>query len=78
MDRAFRVIATTFGLSVTDAAMMCSTTPARELGLTACGALVEGAIADVAVLDRGFEVVHTFIDGEEVYRRAATGAVSLR
>ena len=71
MDRAFRVIATTFGLPVTDAAMLCSTTPARELGLTGCGVLAEGATADVVVLDRSFDVVHTFIDGEEVYRRGA-------
>ena len=71
MDRAFRVIATTFGLPVTDAAMLCSTTPARELGLTGCGVLAEGAIADVVVLDRSFEVLHTFIEGEEVYRRGA-------
>lgn len=69
MDRAFRVIATTFGLSVTDAAMLCSTTPARELGMTDCGVLTEGAIADVVVLNRSFEVVHTFIDGKEVFRR---------
>jgi N-acetylglucosamine-6-phosphate deacetylase len=78
MDRAFRTIATTFGLSVTDAATLCSTTPARELGLTGRGVLAEGAIADVVILDRGFNVLHTFIDGEEVYRRAAAGAVSLR
>ena len=71
MDRAFRVIATTFGLPVTDAAMLCSTTPARELGLTGCGVLAEGATADVVVLDRSFDVVHTFIDGEEGYRRGA-------
>ncbi len=71
MDRAFRVIATTFGLPVTDAEMLCSTTPARELGLTGCGVLAEGATADVVVLDRSFDVVHTFIDGEEVYRRGA-------
>ena len=78
MDRAFRVIATTFGLPVTDAAMLCSTTPARELGLTGCGVLAEGATADVVILDRRFNVVHTFIDGEEVYRRPPASAVSLR
>ena len=71
MDRAFRMIATTFGLSVTDAAMLCSTSPARELGLTGSGVLAEGAIADVVVLDRSFAVVRTFIDGNEVYRRGA-------
>lgn len=71
MDRAFRTIATTFGLSVTDAAMLCSTTPACEVGLTGCGVLAQGAIADVVVLNRAFDVERTFIDGEEVYRRGA-------
>ncbi|MDA1183727.1 MAG: N-acetylglucosamine-6-phosphate deacetylase [Acidobacteria bacterium] len=69
MDRAFRVIATTFGLSVPDAATLCSTTPARELGLTGCGMIAEGAVADVVVLNRAFEVLRTFVDGEEVFRR---------
>ena len=69
MDRAFRMIATTLGLSVTDAATLCSTTPARELGLTGFGVLAEGATADVVVLNRAFEVLHTFIDGDEVFRR---------
>ena len=71
MDRAFRVIVTRFGLPVTDAAVLCSTTPARELGVTDCGVLAEGAIADVVVLNRAFDVVRTFIDGEDVYRRGA-------
>jgi N-acetylglucosamine-6-phosphate deacetylase len=72
MDRAFRTIVTTFGLSLVDAAMLCSTTPARELGLTGFGVLARDCVADVTVLDRGFGVVRTFIDGEEVY--AADGA----
>ena len=71
MDRAFRVIVTRFGLPVTDAAMLCSTTPARELGVADCGVLAAGAIADVVVLNRAFDVMRTFIDGEEVYRRGA-------
>jgi N-acetylglucosamine-6-phosphate deacetylase len=72
MDRAFRTIVTTFGLSLVDAAMLCSTTPARELGLTGFGVLARDCVADVTVLGRGFGVVRTFIDGEEVY--AADGA----
>ena len=71
MDRAFRTIATTFGFSVVEAAMLCSTTPARELGITGSGVLVEGAPADIVVLDRRFRVVRTFIDGREVYRSGA-------
>ena len=71
MDRAFSAIATTFGFSVADAAMLCATTPARELGMTGLGVIVEGGTADVVVLDRHFHVVRTFIDGREVYRSGA-------
>jgi N-acetylglucosamine-6-phosphate deacetylase len=69
MDRAFRTIVMEFGLSVVDAAALCATTPARELGLTGFGLLAEGAVADVLVLDRGFRVVRTFIDGQAVFVR---------
>ncbi|MBI4265080.1 MAG: N-acetylglucosamine-6-phosphate deacetylase [Acidobacteria bacterium] len=69
MDRAFRMIVTEFGLSVVDATALCSTTPARALGLTGFGVLAAGAAGDVVVLDRGFRVVRTFIDGQDVYSR---------
>jgi N-acetylglucosamine-6-phosphate deacetylase len=72
MDRAFRMLVTAFGQTVVDAATMCATTPARQLGLTGFGVLAEGAVADVVVLDRGFRVVRTFIDGRDVYRSGAT------
>ena len=67
MDRAFRTIVTSFGGSLVDAAMMCSTTPARELGLSGFGVLAEGAVADVVVLDRAFQVVRTFVGGQLVW-----------
>jgi N-acetylglucosamine-6-phosphate deacetylase len=67
MDRAFRLIVTQFGLSVVEAAVLCATTPARELGLTGFGLLAEGAAADVVVLDRGFRVMRTLIDGQEIF-----------
>jgi N-acetylglucosamine-6-phosphate deacetylase len=66
MDRAFRTIVSRFGGSVVEAATMCSTTPARELGLTGFGVLAAGAVADLVVLDRGFRVVRTFIGGHPV------------
>ena len=69
MDRAFRTIVTQFGLSVVDAAVLCSTTPARQLGLTGFGVIAPGAAADFAVLDRGFRVARTFIAGVEAYPR---------
>jgi N-acetylglucosamine-6-phosphate deacetylase len=71
MDQAFRNIVALFGRSITDAAVMCSTTPARAMGLTGYGVIAEGNVADVVILDRGFRVVRTFIAGEQVYERAA-------
>jgi N-acetylglucosamine-6-phosphate deacetylase len=66
MDRAFRTLVTRFGSSLVEATTMCSTTPARELGLTGFGVIAVGAVADLVVLDRGFHVVRTFIGGEQV------------
>lgn len=67
MDRAFRNLVTAFGQSVNDAALMCSTTPARQLGLGQLGRIAEGAQADVVVLDRDFRVVRTFVGGTQVW-----------
>jgi N-acetylglucosamine-6-phosphate deacetylase len=69
MDRAFARIVTAFGRSIVDAAMMCATTPARQLGMTGHGVIAEGAIADLVILDRDFRVVRTFLAGEEIYQR---------
>ena len=67
MDRAFRNIVTMFHASIADAAVLCSTTPARALGLTGFGVIAEGGAADLVVLDRAFRVMRTFIDGEQVF-----------
>jgi N-acetylglucosamine-6-phosphate deacetylase len=67
MDRAFRTIVTALGGTLVEAATMCSTTPARELGLTGFGVIAVGAMADLVVLDRGFRVVRTFIGGQEAW-----------
>ena len=72
MEKAFRNIVTAFGRTVVDAAAMCATTPARELGLRGLGVIAEGATADLVVLDRDFRVVATFIDGQQVYAVADT------
>ena len=68
MDRAFRNIVTMFHASIAEAAIMCSTTPARAVGLMGFGVIAEGNAADIVVLDRAFRVAKTFIDGEEIYR----------
>jgi N-acetylglucosamine-6-phosphate deacetylase len=71
MDRAFRQLTTDMGFSAVDAALMCATTPARELGLVGHGMLTEGAVADLVVLDRSGRVVQTYIGGQRVYSAGA-------
>jgi N-acetylglucosamine-6-phosphate deacetylase len=69
MNRAFRTIVEEMRLSLVDAAMMCATTPARELGLTGHGVLAPDAVADLVVLDADFSVVQTYIGGQLAYTR---------
>jgi N-acetylglucosamine-6-phosphate deacetylase len=64
MDRAFRVLVGPVGLGLDEAAAMCATTPARELGLVGFGVIAAGAAADLAVLDRDLRVIRTYIGGE--------------
>jgi N-acetylglucosamine-6-phosphate deacetylase len=78
MDRAFERLVGRVGLSPVDAALLCATTAARELGLHGHGVIAPGAIADLAVLDRTYRVAQTWIDGILVYdgrSREMTGAV---
>jgi N-acetylglucosamine-6-phosphate deacetylase len=69
MDRAFALLVTVVGLALPEAVRMCSTTPARELGLQGTGLLAEGGVADLTVLDRNFRVVQTYVGGLLVYQR---------
>jgi N-acetylglucosamine-6-phosphate deacetylase len=71
MDRAFERLVTLIGVTPVDAALLCSTTPARELGLHGHGVLAPGAVADLVVLDRKLKPAQTWIGGELVYDRAA-------
>jgi N-acetylglucosamine-6-phosphate deacetylase len=71
MDRAFQTLVRKVALSPVDAAMICSTTPAREMGLEQHGVLAPEAVADLVVLDAAFSVVQTYIAGQLVYSRAA-------
>jgi N-acetylglucosamine-6-phosphate deacetylase len=67
MDRALRNIVMTFPRSIVDAALMCATTPARQLGLVNTGRIAAGGVADLVVLDRELRVVRTLIAGEQVW-----------
>jgi N-acetylglucosamine-6-phosphate deacetylase len=71
MDEAFRRLTGPMAVSMVDAATMCATTPARELGLAGHGVLVEGAAADLVVLDRFGSVVQTYVAGRLAYARRA-------
>jgi len=67
MDRAFAKLISEVGLSLSDAATVCSTTPARALGLQGFGVLAPGAMADFVVLDRDLRVIQTWIAGTLAY-----------
>jgi N-acetylglucosamine-6-phosphate deacetylase len=69
MDRAFARLTSEVGLSLSDAATVCATTPARALGLQGFGVLAAGAMADLVVLDRDLRVVQTWISGVLAYER---------
>lgn len=67
MDRAFACLVGQAGAGLVDGARMCSTTPARELGLTGHGVISAGAVADLVVLDANLNVRQTWIGGEPVF-----------
>jgi len=64
MDRAFGMLTGKVGLTPVEAAILCATTPARELRLEGFGVLAPAAMADLAVLDGSGNVVQTWIGGE--------------
>jgi N-acetylglucosamine-6-phosphate deacetylase len=66
MDGVFRMLVDRMGLSLSDAATLCATTPARELGLVGHGVLAVDAVADLVVLDRELSVVQTYVGGRLV------------
>jgi N-acetylglucosamine-6-phosphate deacetylase len=68
MDAAFRWLSGPVGLSLVDAATVCSTTPARAVDLSDAGALEVGAAADLTVLDDQRRVVRTYVGGRLVYQ----------
>jgi N-acetylglucosamine-6-phosphate deacetylase len=67
MDKVFRFLIKDVALSPVDASRLCSTTPADELGLRGFGRIEKDAVADLVVLDRHFNVRHTFVAGRRIY-----------
>ena len=69
MDRAFALLISRMGLSLVDAATVCSTTPARAMGLQGFGVIAVGMVADLAVLSADLTVTQTWIGGELAFGR---------
>jgi N-acetylglucosamine-6-phosphate deacetylase len=63
MDAVLRYLTGPCGVDLCTAAQLCSTTPAREMGLVGYGAIAPGAVADLVVLDAGLSVAQTWISG---------------
>jgi N-acetylglucosamine-6-phosphate deacetylase len=70
MDRAFAMLVGPVGLTPVDAALLCATTPARELRLGGLGVLAPGNLADIAVLDSRCRVVQTWVGGRLAFSAA--------
>ncbi len=76
MDGAFRMLIGEVGLSVIEAAHLCSTTPAVALARPDLGRLDVGRSADLVVLDEHFRVRHTWVGGVPAWNPGAARAVS--
>jgi N-acetylglucosamine-6-phosphate deacetylase len=75
MDRAFAKLVSEVGLSLSDAATVCSTTPARALGLQGFGVIAAGSFADFVVLDRDLRVVQTWVSGTLAWQAPSNSTV---
>lgn len=53
-----------FGIHLQDAIQMAASTPADILGMNNFGRIEKGYVADLVLLDKNFEVLTTWIDGE--------------
>ncbi|NQW03401.1 MAG: N-acetylglucosamine-6-phosphate deacetylase [Acidobacteria bacterium] len=66
MDRVFGMLVARAGQSLVEAATLCSTTPARELGLTGLGVIARGNLADLVALTPDLRVAGTWVGGHRV------------
>jgi N-acetylglucosamine-6-phosphate deacetylase len=72
MDGAFRSLVGQAGVGLVDAARMCATTPAEQMGLTDAGQIAVGKTADLVVLDSALRVRHTYLRGR-LWRNTGDG-----
>ena len=72
---SFPALVRSIGLSLVDAATLCSTTPARELGLVGHGVLARRRrLPTSSCWTRTFSVVQTYVGGQLVYSREPAAA----
>jgi N-acetylglucosamine-6-phosphate deacetylase len=63
MDLVFGLLVHRVGLSPCDAARLCATTPASQMGLDETGSIAPGKLADLVVLDAQGGVDRTYVGG---------------
>ena len=63
MDAVFRMLVRDVGVSPVEAARLCATTPAEQLGLSGTGVIARGAAADLTVLGPALDVRQTLVAG---------------
>jgi N-acetylglucosamine-6-phosphate deacetylase len=72
MNRALKNFRENTGATVPEVVRMVTENQAQELGLfEKIGSLSPGATADITIFDEGFSILHTFVDGLEVYKNPA-------
>jgi N-acetylglucosamine-6-phosphate deacetylase len=67
MAQVFACLVGPCGISLAEAAKMCATTAARDLGLVGHGVIARGAVADLVVLDPQLRVTETWIGGARAW-----------
>jgi N-acetylglucosamine-6-phosphate deacetylase len=68
LNQAVQNMVEKVGVTLPDAIQMATDNPARLLGLKTKGRLENGYDADIAILDTGFNVLETIVQGKTVYR----------
>ncbi|MDQ3626112.1 MAG: amidohydrolase family protein, partial [Verrucomicrobiota bacterium] len=62
-----RTLMTSAGVPLAEAVSMASTNPARAIGCKNKGTIAAGADADFTVFSPEFQVLQTFVGGEQVF-----------